>query len=202
MPLRERRCANTPTRIRYMVFVAPEARSTRCGEREEGPPAVEGRRPSGSRLRHTVRCQLRARRSKPTPRMRCGLWISSSPPPSTGKAIKIASMIDEHTGQSLLNIVERSITAQRLTDELDKAFAVWADRRRCADGERTGVHFDCAAAVLQRSGRNFVHSARNAVEQRAHRIVQQSSAEGIPEPEPLDEPARSSGGDRGLQGRP
>ncbi|OZE92409.1 hypothetical protein CH298_02395 [Rhodococcoides fascians] len=42
-----------------------------------------------------------------------------------GKAIKIASMIDEHTRQSLLNIVERSITAQRLTDELDKMFALW-----------------------------------------------------------------------------
>ncbi|MCJ0981029.1 integrase core domain-containing protein, partial [Rhodococcus sp. ARC_M12] len=42
-----------------------------------------------------------------------------------GKAIKIASMIDEHTRQSLLNIVERSITAQRLTDELDKTFALW-----------------------------------------------------------------------------
>jgi transposase InsO family protein len=41
-----------------------------------------------------------------------------------GKAITIASMIDEHTRQSLLNIVERSITAQRLTDELDKAFAL------------------------------------------------------------------------------
>ena len=42
-----------------------------------------------------------------------------------GKAIKIASMIDEHTRQSLLNIVERSIIAQRLTDELDKTFALW-----------------------------------------------------------------------------
>ncbi|MEU2002280.1 hypothetical protein ACH47B_14785 [Rhodococcus sp. NPDC019627] len=29
-----------------------------------------------------------------------------------GKAIKIASMIDEHTRQSLLNVVERSLTAQ------------------------------------------------------------------------------------------
>ena len=42
-----------------------------------------------------------------------------------GKAIKIASMIDEHTRESLLNIVERSITAQRLTDELEKVFALW-----------------------------------------------------------------------------
>ncbi|WP_415796296.1 IS3 family transposase [Mycolicibacterium frederiksbergense] len=40
-----------------------------------------------------------------------------------GKAIKIASMIDEHTRVSLLNIVERSITAERLVDELKKVFA-------------------------------------------------------------------------------
>ncbi|MCV6965457.1 IS3 family transposase [Mycobacterium intermedium] len=41
-----------------------------------------------------------------------------------GKAIKIASMIDEHTRESLLNIVERSITAERLVAELETAFAV------------------------------------------------------------------------------
>ncbi|WP_143541969.1 DDE-type integrase/transposase/recombinase, partial [Rhodococcus sp. 1163] len=35
------------------------------------------------------------------------------------------SMIDEHTRLSVLNIVERSITAQRLTEELGKAFALW-----------------------------------------------------------------------------
>lgn len=40
-----------------------------------------------------------------------------------GKAIKIASMVDEHTRVSLLNIVERSITAERLVDELKKVFA-------------------------------------------------------------------------------
>ncbi|KAA1243992.1 transposase family protein, partial [Mycobacterium simiae] len=40
-----------------------------------------------------------------------------------GKAIKIASMLDEHTRESLLNLVERSITAERLTDELEKCFA-------------------------------------------------------------------------------
>ena len=42
-----------------------------------------------------------------------------------GKAIKIASMIDEHTRLSVLNIVERSITARRLTEKLEKAFALW-----------------------------------------------------------------------------
>jgi transposase InsO family protein len=40
-----------------------------------------------------------------------------------GKAIKIASMIDEHTRVSLLNIVERSITSERLVEELEQVFA-------------------------------------------------------------------------------
>jgi len=41
-----------------------------------------------------------------------------------GKAVKVASMIDEHTRVSLLNIVECSITAERLVTELQTAFAV------------------------------------------------------------------------------
>ena len=40
-----------------------------------------------------------------------------------GKAIKIASMIDEHTRCSLLHVVERSITAERLVFEREKSFA-------------------------------------------------------------------------------
>jgi len=39
-----------------------------------------------------------------------------------GKAIEIASMLDEHTRESLLNLVERSITAERLIDELQRCF--------------------------------------------------------------------------------
>ena len=42
-----------------------------------------------------------------------------------GKAIEIASMIAERTRLSVLYIVERSITAQRLTEELEMAFALW-----------------------------------------------------------------------------
>ncbi|GAA4642848.1 hypothetical protein GCM10023197_08610 [Gordonia humi] len=42
-----------------------------------------------------------------------------------GTKIKIASMVDEHTRQSLLSIVDRSITAERLIEELEKAFALW-----------------------------------------------------------------------------
>jgi transposase InsO family protein len=40
-----------------------------------------------------------------------------------GKAVKIASMIDEYTRCALLNIVERSITAERLVIELEGVFA-------------------------------------------------------------------------------
>jgi putative transposase len=40
-----------------------------------------------------------------------------------GKAIKIASMVDEHTRESLLNLVERSITGDDLVAELTKVFA-------------------------------------------------------------------------------
>ena len=32
-------------------------------------------------------------------------------------------MVDEHTRESLLNIVERSITAERLIEELERSFA-------------------------------------------------------------------------------
>jgi hypothetical protein len=35
-----------------------------------------------------------------------------------GRKVKIASMVDEHTRLSLLNIVDRSIPAQKLTEEL------------------------------------------------------------------------------------
>lgn len=41
-----------------------------------------------------------------------------------GKSIKIASMVGEHARMSLLNIVERSITAERLVAELKKVFAM------------------------------------------------------------------------------
>jgi putative transposase len=44
-----------------------------------------------------------------------------------GKAIKIASMIYEHTRESLLHLVERSITAERLVTELERVFAAAGD---------------------------------------------------------------------------
>lgn len=39
-----------------------------------------------------------------------------------GQVVKIASMVDEHTRESLLHLAERSITAERLVDELQDVF--------------------------------------------------------------------------------
>ena len=54
-----------------------------------------------------------------------------------GKAIKIASIIDEHTRESLLDLVERSITAERFVAELDRVFAalqILLDARVAVEG--------------------------------------------------------------------
>jgi putative transposase len=43
---------------------------------------------------------------------------------SEGRMFKLASMLDEHTRESLLHITERSITAERLVSELEAVMAV------------------------------------------------------------------------------
>ncbi len=86
------------------------------------------------RLWREERLQVRGK----SPRKRAG--VSSVPPvgadapnvmwaidfqfdsTADGKAIKIASMVDEHTRVSLLHLVERSITADRLVAELAEVF--------------------------------------------------------------------------------
>ena len=85
-----------------------------------------------------------------------------------GKAIKIASMIDEHTRESLLNIVERSITAERLVDELEKVFAA-------AGGPPKVLRMDNGPELVSQALQRFcdgkvghvLHPAGYAVEQRA-----------------------------------
>lgn len=42
-----------------------------------------------------------------------------------GRKFKIASMVDEHTRQSVLNIVERSIPTEDLVAATERAFALW-----------------------------------------------------------------------------
>ncbi len=53
-----------------------------------------------------------------------------------GRAVKIASMVDEHTRESLLHLVERSITAEALVTELEKVFVARGAPRvlRCDNG--------------------------------------------------------------------
>jgi putative transposase len=65
----------------------------------------------------------RFRRSRRTPRRWCGAIDFQFDSTIDGKAIKIASMIDEHTRRSLLHLVERWITAERLVAELETVFA-------------------------------------------------------------------------------
>jgi len=106
------------------------------------------------------------------------------------KAIKIASVIDEHTRCSLLHLVERSITAERLVVELESVFATAGPAEGVADGQRSGTDSPSAATVLRRKGRTLLH-----------RIVQQPASEGVPQPQPLEHPVRGPRRDRRLQTR-
>ena len=118
-----------------------------------------------------------------------------------GKAIKIASMIDEHTRLSLLHVVERSITGERLVFELEKAFAA-------AGGPPKVLRMDngseMGSQALQRFCENMtgmVYIPPGCLGQRLHRIVQQPIQEGVPQPQPLEHPAGCPRGHRRLQTR-
>lgn len=66
---------------------------------------------------HRLWCEEGLQRRVHSPRKRSGM--SSVP-----EVIADAPMVDEHTRESLLHLVERSITADRLVPELEKVFAV------------------------------------------------------------------------------
>ena len=200
-------CAPTPPNTRATGSGVP-------GRRCATTSAVRStrRRCTGCGARRGCRCGCTARASGPgCPR--CRRWSADAPKvvwaidfqfDSTidGKAIKIASMIDEHTRESLLHLVERSITAERLVAELEKVFAA-------AGGPPKVLRMDngpeLVSQALQRfcdgQGRLVLHSARYPVEQRLHRIVQQPPTQGVPQPQPLEHPVRGPRGDRRLQGR-
>ena len=119
-----------------------------------------------------------------------------------GKAIKIASMIDEHTRVSLLHMVERSITGERLVIELEKAFAA-------AGGPPKVLRMDNGPEMVSQALQRFCENKAGMVyippgmpvEQRLHRIVQQPPTEGVPQPQPLEHPVRGPRGHRRLQAR-
>jgi putative transposase len=120
-----------------------------------------------------------------------------------GKAVKIASMIDEHTRESLLHLVERSITAQRLVMELEEVF----DR---AGGPPMVVRMDNGPELISQALQRFCDGKvglsyippgapwdNGYIESFNNRLRKE-----CPEPQPLDQPARSPSGDRRLQARP
>ena len=65
-----------------------------------------------------------------------------------GKKVKIASMVDEHTCMSLLDIVEGSIAAERLIEELEKTFAIWG-------GPPTALRVDNGPEFISEALRKF-----------------------------------------------
>ncbi|BCI51707.1 integrase [Mycolicibacterium litorale] len=73
-----------------------------------------------------------------------------------GKAIKIASMIDEHTRESLLNLVERSITGEHLVEELTKVFAA-------ASGPPKVLRLDNGPEMVSRALQRFCENKTGMV---------------------------------------
>lgn len=103
-----------------------------------------------------------------------------------GKAVKVASTIGEHTGCSLMNVLERSITAQRFVSELETAFAVAGRPPKVL---RMDNGPELVSQALQRfceDKTGLVYIPRLPVGQRLHRIVQQPPAKGVPQPEPVE----------------
>jgi transposase InsO family protein len=119
-----------------------------------------------------------------------------------GKAVKVASMIDEHTRCSLLHLVERSITAERLVAELEKVFAA-------AGGPPKVLRMDngpeLVSQALQRFcvgkvGLSYIPPGtpwnNGYIESFNNRLRKECL-----KPQPLDHPVRGPGGHRRLQTR-
>jgi transposase InsO family protein len=98
-----------------------------------------------------------------------------------GRPVKIVSIVDEHTRECLGGLVERSITADRLIDELDRL----ADDRgypavlRCDNGPELA----CTAMADwagERVGLAFIPT-RRTLAQRLHRILQRPAPRRMPQ---------------------
>ena len=117
-----------------------------------------------------------------------------------GKAIKIASMIDEHTRCRCCTW----LNGRSPPNGSWRAREVFA----AAGGPPKVLRMDNGPELVSQALQQFCHgkvgcptSRRVSVEQRLHRIVQQPATEGVPQPQPLEQPARSPRGDRRLQTR-
>ena len=102
-----------------------------------------------------------------------------------GRPVKIVSIVDEHTRECLGGLVERSITSDRLIDELDR---LAQDR-----GYPAVLHCDngpelaCAAMADWTSERVglVIHPTRRTVAQRLHRVVQRAAPRRMLEHQPV-----------------
>ena len=74
-------------------------------------------------------------------------------PTIDGKAVTIASMVEEHTRESLLHLVERSITGERVVGELERCSTRPAGGRKCCAWTTARSLFPSAATVLRGQGR-------------------------------------------------
>ena len=118
------------------------------------------------------------------------------------KAIKIASVIDEHTRCSPLHLVERSITAERLVVELESVFAT-------AGGPPKVLRMDNGPELVSRALQRFCEgrvglsyiAPGTPWNNGLHRIVLQPASEGVPQPQPLEHFIRGPRRDRRLQTR-
>ena len=61
-----------------------------------------------------------------------------------GRAVKVVSIVDEHTRETLGGLVERNITAESLTQELDRITAVRGTRPIVLRSDN-GPEFACQA---------------------------------------------------------
>jgi hypothetical protein len=117
-----------------------------------------------------------------------------------GRPVKIVSIVDEHTPECLGGLVERSITSDRLIDELD---GLAHDRGypavlRCDNGPELAC---IAMADWAGERRARLHPTRPAVAQRLHRIVQRPAPRRMPQHQPVLVTRPCPGRDQRLEDR-
>jgi hypothetical protein len=107
-----------------------------------------------------------------------------------GKAVEITSMIDERARVSLLHLVERSITAERLVAELEGVLAA-------AGGPPEVLRMDDGPELVSQALQQFCIGTvglsyippRTPSNDRYIESFNNRATKGVPQPQPLDDPA-------------
>ena len=118
-----------------------------------------------------------------------------------GCPIKICSVVDEHTGECIGGLVERSITVDRLTAHLEELVAVRGAPGCAPQRQRARVHQRRDGRLGGYPHRPVLHSAWLALAQRIRRIVQQPPLRRVPQHQQLLLTAARPGRDRRLEDR-